>query len=600
MSKVAKIFNSDIHDSDYKKKYEEHFIEASSLIQLTASDYKNSLNGVWKFCEDAYQTSLRANWFTTSSFTDIEKQNSVIPQDWDYQYFDDIQVPSCWNFLNPKLFYYEGTGIYRRRFRYIREMEGERLFLYFEAVAYEAIVLLNGHVIGYHIGASTPFSVEITSFVQNDNELVVLADASRSASRIPGTNYDWFNYGGIYRDVLLVRRPQTFIKDWFISLVPDGSYSWISIKAVLDGTCEGMFFHFKIKELDIELSVPLTDSGISREIFAKPQLWNPADPKLYEVEIELLKEKKCFFAVHDRIGFREIKVTRNQIKLNGRDIYLKGVCVHEDCPEYGKAVPNDKICGMMSDIKALNGNFLRLSHYPHSRRAALAADEAGILLWEEIPVYWDIDFKNQETYADAENQLRELILRDRNRASVIIWSLGNENPDTDERYSFMERLIATARSLDSTRLVSAACLIDPVKLVMADRLAELLDIIGINEYYGWYDPDISKIKKLLDNSAPQKPVIISEFGASATAGYHGTKDDLFSEERQEWIYKEQIAVFKACQYIKGTVAWILYDFRSPRRMNHFQKEFNRKGLISENRKDCKKAAQVLADYYKGR
>jgi hypothetical protein len=238
------------------------------------------------------------------------------------------------------------------------------------------------------------------------------------------------------------------------------------------------------------------------------------------------------------------------------------------------------------------------SHYPHDARFARIADEEGVLLWEEIPVYWAIAFTNPDTYADAENQLSELVQRDRNRASVIIWSAGNENADTDSRFSFMARLVEKARVLDGTRPVSAACLINTTKLAIEDRLAEVLDIIGVNEYYGWYDPDFEKLARILENSNPRKPVILCEFGGGARAGHRGTEEDLFSEDRQEWIYKRQLDLISSCPYIQGMSPWILYDFRCPRRLNRYQELFNRKGLIDSDRKTKKRAFCLLSTFYR--
>ena len=247
----------------------------------------------------------------------------------------------------------------------------------------------------------------------------------------------------------------------------------------------------------------------------------------------------------------------------------------------------------------MHGIFLRLAHYPHTRRFAKIADETGVLLWEEIPVYWAIDFSNPDTYDDAENQLSELIVRDKNRASVIIWSVGNENADTDDRLSFMRNLVQTAKRLDPTRLVSAACLVNREKMCLEDRLMNELDVIGNNEYYGWYEPNFDDLITILNNTKLTKPVIITEFGAGAGYGNHGTENTLWTEEYQETLYKKQFAVMKRSDFIQGTTPWILYDFRAVRRQNRYQKGFNRKGLIDADRKRRKLAFKVVADYYAG-
>jgi beta-glucuronidase len=327
-------------------------------------------------------------------------------------------------------------------------------------------------------------------------------------------------------------------------------------------------------------------------VAARPELWSPESPRLYEVELTYGED-----SVSDRVGFREIKVRGRDILLNGEPIFLRGVCLHEDHFAMGKTTDEASIRAAIGHLRELHGNYFRLAHYPHDGRFARIADEEGVLLWEEVPVYWAIDFENPATYADAENQLAELVIRDRNRASVVIWSVGNENADSDERLSFMSRLAYKTRELDGTRPVSAACLVDHERLLIADRLADALDIIGLNEYYGWYDPDFSKLPTILANSDPAKPVVICEFGADARAGERGGIGDRWTEDYQAWLYERQIEVFRSCSYIKGVTPWILYDFRCPRRLNHYQEGFNRKGLVDADRKTKKLAFDVLATYY---
>ena len=170
---------------------------------------------------------------------------------------------------------------------------------------------------------------------------------------------------------------------------------------------------------------------------------------------------------------------------------------------------------------------------------ARIADELGFLLWEEIPVYWAIDFANPRTLFDARNQMLELVRRDRNRASVILWGVGNENEDSDARLAFMSDLAHSVKGLDSTRLVGAACLINREKFCIEDRLTAHIDVIGINEYFGWYEPDFCGLEKLLHASAPDKPVIISETGADALAGHHGKPTEFYTEECQAAVYAQQ-------------------------------------------------------------
>ena len=229
--------------------------------------------------------------------------------------------------------------------------------------------------------------------------------------------------------------------------------------------------------------------------------------------------------------------------------------------------------------------------------AARIADELGFLLWEEIPVYWAIDFENPATFRDAQNQLIELIKRDRNRASVIIWSVGNENPDTDARLDFMRRLSETAKQYDPTRLTSAACLINHARKKIEDRLSNYIDVIGINEYYGWYEENFEDLVEIGVNSSPDKPVVISETGADADISAQGPKTGLFSEAYQTEVYEKQIATLRSLDYVKGISPWILYDFRVERRQNVFQRGGNKKGLIDADKATKKEAFHKLAAFY---
>jgi beta-glucuronidase len=176
--------------------------------------------------------------------------------------------------------------------------------------------------------------------------------------------------------------------------------------------------------------------------------------------------------------------------------------------------------------------------------------------------------------------------------------VGNENADTDARLSFMSGLADKTRELDGSRLVSAACLVNHEKLRIEDRLAEKLDIFGLNEYYGWYEPEFGDLEKLLGNSSPDKPVVLCEFGGDARLGQRGTADDLWTEDKQKALYEAQTAVFRKCPYIAGTSPWVLYDFRTPRRLNRYQLGFNRKGLISgDDRYSKKPGFYVMRKYY---
>jgi len=581
-------FSANIHLVDYLQPYAEPMTDATSFFDLALRE-RESLDGQWHFAIDPYDTCLRARWFEEKY---ADEDGRPYPVDFSFDEWETIAVPSCWNLADPMWYWYEGSAVYVRNVDFVAGRPGERVFLTFGAASYAAYVFLNGEYLGWHQGASTPFRFEVTGKLRDHNRLVVVVNNSRRPDRVPTDNTDWFNYGGLHRSVNLVRMPRTFIETASVALRPDGSFSTVAVRLTIDGPEIDGRAEISIPELDFNETMEVTGGVGAEEFELSPKLWSPQDPQLYEVYIRYASDEW-----HDRIGFREIRVSGSDVLLNGKPLFLKGVSQHEESVAHGRSLTEEEIRENFRLAKEMGCVYVRLAHYPHDGRAARIADEVGILLWGEVPVYWAILFDSEEVFADADNQLRELILRDRNRASVIIWSVGNENPDTEARLRFMSRLVDTCRSLDPTRLVSAACLVDPVALRIADRLAEKLDIIGINEYYGWYEPDFSKLPVLFSNSQPTKPVIISEFGADAVAGLRGEPDQMFTEDNQLAIYAKQIEVLGSIPYIKGTSPWIFYDFRCPRRVHVHHGYYNRKGLLSADKTHRKLAFFAMKEWY---
>jgi beta-glucuronidase len=586
MENEKKNYQENIHNEEYKLKYIENIIGSENMIYDSGRE-KESLNGYWNFCIDQYDSFLRAAWFKEED-KDIDGRD--LPLDYDFEDWEKVVVPSCWNTEKPEYFYYEGSAIYTRTFKYINRGE-KRLFIKFGAANYEAYIFLNKQIIGYHKGGSTPFYIEATKYMEQYNRLTVVVNNTRRKEQIPANNTDWYNYGGLYRDIEIIRLPETFIKNFRINLVKESNFKKIEAEVELSSSvCSNATL--KIPELNINKVINVKDGKGYEVIECEPELWSPENPKLYDVEISCIND-----SIKEEIGFREISVNGSEIYLNGKNIFLKGISCHEESVINGKAIKDDEIIENIKLAKEMNCNYMRLAHYPHTEKTAKIADKMGIMLWEEIPVYWAIDFDNPISFKDAKNQLLELINRDRNRTSVIIWSVGNENADTDARLNFMKNLAIVAKEEDPTRLVSAACLVDTVENKMVDRLANYLDIIGINEYYGWYDPDFERLPKCFNNSHIIKPVIISEFGADARPNHRGTRDDLFTEDMQKDVYEKQIQTLKDIEYIKGMSPWILYDFRCPRRHNKFQRGYNLKGLLSNDKKHKKLAYFIMQQFY---
>jgi beta-glucuronidase len=247
----------------------------------------------------------------------------------------------------------------------------------------------------------------------------------------------------------------------------------------------------------------------------------------------------------------------------------------------------------------MHGNFVRLAHYPHDEHMTRVADKLGILVWSEVPVYWSIDWKSTHALDSARQQLYENIRRDHNKASVILWSVSNETPKSPERLAFLKALIDQAHQQDPTRLVTSAMLthMEGKTAILDDPLSESLDVLGSNEYLGWYGGKLGEIPSYTWQNPYHKPLIMSEWGGGAKSGLHGEVTGRFTEEMEAEIYKQQLAMQKQIPFLAGTTPWLLMDFRSPvRLLPNIQDYYNRKGVIS-NKGIKKKAFFVLQNYY---
>lgn len=578
-----------LHDEGYAAPYERTLFTHASMVAIGGRE-TTSLAGPWHFTLDLFDEGLRQKWFADEP---LPARDWERPRDYDASAGETIDVPSCWTRAKPEWRYFEGGAWYTRTISGDAPAGRPRTVLRVGAAAYQARVFLDGQCLGSHKGASTPFFVELTPHLRNGatHRLQINVDNRRNAERVPMHHFDWFNHGGLYREVELLHLPAVFVRDVALQLLPNRRFDTLAFDVELSDAVDAEVL-VEIAELGLRVAVPVKAGRTSTTFAAGPALWSPASPKLYEVVIRCGED-----VVRERIGFREIRSEGTRLLLNGQALFLKGICVHEDDVVLGKVSTEADVRRRFADAKALGANFLRLSHYPHHEHVARIADELGFLLWEEIPVYWAIAFDHPRTFDDARNQLLELIRRDRNRASVILWGVGNENADTDARYAFMRNLAAAAKQADPTRMVGAACLINREHFRIEDRLAPHLDVIGVNEYFGWYEPDFDGLRRLLANSTPDKPVLISETGADAQAGHRGGVRELFAEDCQAEFYRRQIELIHDAPYIAGFVPWLLYDFASERRQTVFNGGFNRKGLIAEDKSTRKLAFDVLAAYY---
>jgi len=568
------------------------------LIQNPDGRHGLSLDGAWQIIIDPYDNGYYDYRYQPRGDGYFLNQKSRSESDlieYDFDRSETLNVPGDWNSQQVKLFLYEGTIWYKKDFQY-HQQPGHRLFLYFGAANYAAQVYLNSQKIGEHIGGFTPFNFEITDRIMDGNNfLIVRVNDQRRREGVPTLNTDWWNYGGLTRSVRLIETPQTFIRDYFIQLKKnsrDTIQGWIQ----LDGNSLKQSLKVNIPAAGISQKVVTNEQGYAEFTFkGKLELWSPENPKLYDVEIAAKSD-----TVLDRIGFRTISCDGAKLLLNGSPIFLRGVSIHEQTPlREGRACTAADDRRLLTWAKELGCNFVRLAHYPHNEPMLRLADEMGLMVWSEIPVYWTILFDNPEVYQNASRQLSEMLSRDKNRAAIIIWSVGNETPRGDARLEFLKGLIGQIREYDPTRLISAATELNysDNTIMINDPLSNYLDVIGANEYLGWYVRKPEEIPLLAWKNTYAKPLIISEFGAGAKFGYHGKPITRWTEEYQNRVYELQIEMLQKIPCLAGITPWILTDFRSPRRpLPEIQDFWNRKGLISE-KGEKKMAFYTLQKFY---
>lgn len=559
-----------------------------------------SLDGLWKTIVDPFESGYfdyrrlplkKGGYADDNAYVDKSKL-----QEYDFDTDKTLFVPGDWNTQRPELYYYEGTVWYRNRFQYQLKSE-KRTFLHFGAVNYEAIVFLNGKEIGQHIGGFTPFNFEVTDLLKNgENSLVVKVDNKRKLEAIPTLNSDWWNYGGITRQVTLIETQKTYVRDYYVQL-KKGDQNTISAWVQLDGDQLNKTVKIEIPALKINQQVTTDAKGFaSLECKAKPALWTPETPKLYKVNISVGDE-----VLGDEIGFRTIETKGTQILLNGKPVFLRGVCVHEEAAfSNNRAYSKEEDITLLQWAKEMGCNFVRLAHYPHNEQMIRQAERLGLMVWSEIPVYWTIQWANPDTYKNAEAQLVDNITRDKNRANIIIWAVANETPHGAERLSFLTRLASKVRELDPVRLVGAAMEkleVSPGAMTLRDDLSKVTDVLSFNQYVGWYDGSPEKCDRVNWTFSEQKPVIISEFGGCALYGLQGGITKRFTEDFQEDLYIRSVNMLKRIPGLAGTTPWILKDFRSPKRqLRDIQDDFNRKGLVSDKGQK-KKAFFVMKKWY---
>jgi beta-glucuronidase len=580
----------------------------ASLIMNVPNREKVALSGQWRFIIDEVERGLRTQYPRYTIPLDETQQRGGMLVEYEWDSAPEITVPGDWNGQDPRWLWYRGLAWYRRRFD-APAANGKRVLLHFEGANYFTHVYVNGKKIGEHEGGFTPFAFDITDQLRpTGNSLVVGVSNEKLPTGIPVADSDWWNYGGITRPVWLVLIPDTHIKQYSVALTPSNGRDQISGQVTLAGPARGnAMVTVRLPELGIR--VPLTTDSMGRARFtATPRglvRWSPEQPRRYQLIVESPRD-----TTREQVGFRTVSVRGTELLLNDKPIFLRGISIHEEsfgerASTTSRHLSEPRARALLDSARALGANFVRLSHYPHTETMVRMADSLGLLVWSEIPVYQnDIKYDNPATLALARRMQRVNLTRDANRAAVIIWSVANETPINDARNAFLRAMIGDIRQQDPNRLISAALNRtsgDGLTQVIDDPLGNDLDLLAVNEYYGWYGQfPVDSIQAMKWVSKFEKPLIFTEFGADAKQGHRGDRRDRWTEDHQAWFYSETLKMVDRIPSMRGMSPWILKDFRSPRRYHpRFQEYWNRKGILSETGQR-KMAFDTLATYYKRR
>lgn len=569
----------------------------------------HDLSGFWDFCFDPEQAGEAQGW--------VGGFNHGRP----------IAVPASWNDQFEDGRDYLGPAWYQTHFDLPWNWQDKRIFVRFGSVNYLAAVWLNGMHLGEHEGGHLPFEFDITALVKTQgNCLVVRVDGELAYDRVPpgnvtgeavdfflshGGNYpqaqfDFFPFCGIQRPVLLYAAPLQALYDLAVVTVLAGGDGQVQVRAQKYDEAEASA-HFCLRGHGLELSAEARFTGDTAEtLFSVPEAapWSPAAPNLYELCVEVRQANVVLDAYTLPIGIRTVAVDGDQFLLNGRPIYLTGFGRHEDFPVVGRGLLPPVIVKDYALMQWIGANSFRTSHYPYSEQMLALADRLGFLVIAETPA---VGLYFREDGLERRRQLclqyvRELIARDKNHPSVIMWSVANE-PHSKPPHAkpFFRQLYDEAHALDATRPVTLASFVG-----QAEEAFEFCDVLCLNRYNGWYTQsgDISEgIRQLSDdldaiNQKYAKPLILTEFGADAISGWHAQPPEMFSEEYQAEIITRTIEVLRQKPYVIGEHVWNMCDFKTSQGVGRAG-ALNHKGVFTRDRRP-KLAAHRLRELWRAK
>ena len=577
------------------------------------NEYRNvmMLDGIWQFCADPDKQGESAGW-----------QNGL-PKS------TDIAVPGSWNDQVEGMHNYLGLAWYETDVFVPAAWRNERIFLRFNSANYMAQVWVNGIAVGQHEGGHLPFAFEVNPYLKigQKNHIAVTVENELSQTRVPNgnvpgqmrsfpaTNYDFFPYSGLQRSVMLYTIPRTSLQDVTITTGFEGTEGTIKVAVEKQGNASRGTVIVTDRE-GRQLKAGLTFTGNQANVEIKipdVHLWSCDDPYLYDIDILLGKTD----AYHTHTGVRTIAKNDQSLLLNGKPIRLRGFGMHEDFPVFGRGVAHPVTVRDFQLLKWIGANSFRTSHYPYDEAVYDIADREGILIIDEIPAVGLLFYDGEENVSirqkQCEKALSEMLHRDKNHPSVIMWSVANEpmhkgvggaNYDGKEKQGEDEENQLAIRNLG--RLVEICHEQDPSRLATFVAMSgspsswhQVGDIICINRYYGWYtNPGRMDQAMQIMNGELEKlygqyhtPIVMTEFGADTSPGFHSHNHDMFSEEFQCEFIASYLDLANTKGYVTGMMVWNFADFKTGSAM-HRMNAMNYKGVFTQTRQP-KMAAHEL-------
>ncbi|WP_320164283.1 beta-glucuronidase [uncultured Trichococcus sp.] len=530
-----------------------------------------------------------------------------------------MAVPASYNdqITDSQLRDYVGDIWYEKEFAVPQILKEQRLVLRFGSVSHKAKVYVNGQFVTEHIGGFTPFEVEIAaSLLKTPNDLKVCVSNILNETTLPNAvlienekekkvipNFDFFNYSGIHRPVKLYTTPSSYIEDIVARYEVDGAKTIIRPKPSVVGDYAEVLYELQDEEGQVLIETSEEEFSIEDTRF-----WEPLDAYLYKLKVILKDENGSKIDEYtEEFGIRTVEIKDNAVYINGKNFYFKGFGKHEDFPILGKGMNEAIINYDFNLMKWMGANSMRTSHYPYAEEFMRMADREGIVVIDEVPGVglfnrFTVDVSQNEnskgntwgivgSFENHKQVIRELLERDKNHACVVMWAVGNEPAGHQEgAREYFKPLVDLARELDwNKRPVIIPNIVNATP--ETDQLADLVDVICLNRYYGWYidHADLKSAKIHLKEEIeswhaayPDKPIMFTEFGVDTVSGLRSIHDIPYTEEYQVNFFKANFEIIDEMPYFIGEHVWNFADFETHPNLRRI--DGNKKGAFTRDRK----------------